>query len=218
MAITAGSNLNSVPASTKATLSTNYLDLASSSGQGWAQQYVPDLMEQEAEVFGNRTISGFLSQIGAEEPMTADQVVWSEQGRLHLSYKGHVVDAAQQDDNSDVAGGTIEIDFDIDGIATIINNFKLQSRLGYITNAPRWAIAHKFSAHKAVSKIEDIEIQIGRTGALTPVAKIKPVNIGGVLVSNATGFIFATGVRAPVLPIWISISSIFDTALCAENL
>jgi hypothetical protein len=114
MAITAGSNLNSVPASTKATLSTNYLDLASSSGQGWAQQYVPDLMEQEAEVFGNRTISGFLSQIGAEEPMTADQVVWSEQGRLHLSYKGHVVDAAQQDDNSDVAGGTIEIDFDID--------------------------------------------------------------------------------------------------------
>ncbi len=79
-----------------------------------------------------------------------------------------------------------EIDFDIDGIVYKVNNFKLQSRLGYITNAPRWAIAHKFSAHKAVSKIEDIEIQIGRTGALTPVAKIKPVNIGGVLVSNAT--------------------------------
>ncbi|MDG2266046.1 MAG: NAD-dependent DNA ligase LigA, partial [Candidatus Marinimicrobia bacterium] len=78
------------------------------------------------------------------------------------------------------------IDFDIDGIVYKINNFKLQSRLGYIANAPRWAIAHKFSAHKATSKIKDIEIQIGRTGALTPVAKIKPVNIGGVLVSNAT--------------------------------
>jgi DNA ligase (NAD+) len=79
-----------------------------------------------------------------------------------------------------------EIDFDIDGIVYKINDFKLQSRLGYIANAPRWAIAHKFSAHKATSKIKDIEIQIGRTGALTPVAKIKPVNIGGVLVSNAT--------------------------------
>ena len=55
----------------------NYLDLNSSTG--WAQQYVPDLMEKEAEVFGPRTISGFLSQVGAEEAMTADQVVWSEQ-------------------------------------------------------------------------------------------------------------------------------------------
>jgi DNA ligase (NAD+) len=79
-----------------------------------------------------------------------------------------------------------EIDFDIDGIVYKVNDFELQSRLGYIANAPRWAIAHKFSASKAVSIILDIEIQIGRTGALTPVAKIKPVNIGGVIVSNAT--------------------------------
>ena len=86
MAITAGSNLNSVPSATKQTLATNYLDLAGTTGEGWAQQYVPDLMEQEAEVFGPRTISGFLSQVGAEESMTADQVVWSEQSRLHLSY------------------------------------------------------------------------------------------------------------------------------------
>ena len=86
MAITAGGNLNSVPAPRKQTLSTNYLDLANASNAGWSQQYVPDLMEQEAEVFGPRTISGFLSQVGAEESMTADQVVWSEQCRLHLSY------------------------------------------------------------------------------------------------------------------------------------
>ncbi len=88
MSITAGDNLNSVPAQQQQTLSTNYLDLASTAGQGWAQQYVPDLMEKEAEVFGNRTISGFLAQVGAEEAMTADQVVWSEQSRLHLSYVG----------------------------------------------------------------------------------------------------------------------------------
>ena len=79
-----------------------------------------------------------------------------------------------------------EIDFDIDGIVYKINDFKLQKRLGNAANAPRWAIAHKFSSNKAISKIINIDIQIGRTGALTPVAKIKPVNIGGVLVSNAT--------------------------------
>jgi len=81
-----GGLLNSTPSVIQQTLATNYLDLAATANEGWAQQYLPDLMEKEAEVFGPRTISGFLSQVGAEEAMTADQVVWSEQGRLHLSY------------------------------------------------------------------------------------------------------------------------------------
>ena len=102
MAITAGGNLNSTPAPIQQTLSSNYLDLNGSGG--WAQQYVPDLMDKEAEVFGQRTISGFLSQVGAEESMTADQVIWSEQGRLHLSYLGDVD-----------AQNVITIQSDIDG-------------------------------------------------------------------------------------------------------
>jgi len=92
MAITAGDNLNSVPTSQKQALNSNYFDFLATANQGWAQQYLPELMEKEAEVFGPRTISGFLAQVGAEEAMTADQVVWSEQGRLHLSYKCSMID------------------------------------------------------------------------------------------------------------------------------
>ncbi len=79
-----------------------------------------------------------------------------------------------------------EIEYDVDGIVYKINDLNFQKRLGYVSNSPRWAIAHKFSSTKAISKILNIEIQIGRTGALTPVAKLKPVNVGGVIISNAT--------------------------------
>jgi hypothetical protein len=111
MAITnPGGNLNSVPTAQKQALSSNYLDFTAGNND-WAQQYLPDLMAQEAEVFGNRTISGFLAQVGAEEAMTSDEVVWSEQSRLHIAVIGTVVVAGS-------TNGTFEVTGDVDGNTT----------------------------------------------------------------------------------------------------
>ena len=71
---------------TQSATGANYLDFNSAAGANWAQQYVPDLMEKEIERYGNRTLSGFLKMVGAEESMSSDQVIWSEQNRLHLSF------------------------------------------------------------------------------------------------------------------------------------
>ena len=87
---TGGSNLNAIPAPVKQTLSTNYLSFTGGSND-WSQQYLPELYEAEVERYGDRSIASFLRMVGAEMPMSSDQVVWSEQGRLHLKYTGALV-------------------------------------------------------------------------------------------------------------------------------
>ena len=155
-----GVGLNSVPAPNKQTLSSNYVDFRSSATKGWFQQYLPDLMEAEAEVFGNRTISGFLSQVGAEEAMTSDQVVWSEQGRLHLRYSGTLKGTSGNIIEGLPSGHGIRV-----GDSVIVANSTANTTVkGYVTHVDGYEGATQIGGATAVAATE-IVVQAYKTGA-----------------------------------------------------
>jgi hypothetical protein len=110
MAITSADGIDAAPR--KQALNSNYIDFTSAATEGWAQQYLPDLMEKEAEIYGKRTIAGFLNQVGAEEASQSDRVIWSEQGRLHLGYT-----CTYKDSNN-----TYEVVNDMDGNAVGVDH------------------------------------------------------------------------------------------------
>ena len=150
------------------------------------------LRQLDPNVTKTRPLKAFMYAIGY-----TSSVDWKTQQELHdkLSEWGFIATENNKICKSlaDIAENyqkTLEdralLPYDIDGIVYKVNNIEYQERLGFISRSPRWATAHKFPAEQAETILNDIEIQVGRTGRLTPVARLEPVNVGGVIVSNAT--------------------------------
>jgi DNA ligase (NAD+) len=150
------------------------------------------LRQKNPEITSRIPLKYFAYGYGAVEPM-----VFSNQSEFLSKIKdwGFITNPLSQiikgieeieKQHSKIDSIRSSLDYDIDGLVYKVNDLKLQKRLGNTSNSPRWATAYKFSAEKAVTKIKDIIIQVGRTGAITPVAKVEPVTVGGVVVSNAT--------------------------------
>ncbi len=110
---------------------------------------------------------------------------WGFKTTSHWARHAHTVDEIQNVYN-DIMAHRAEIPFDIDGLVIKVNDIKTQERMGARANSPRWEVAYKFPAARAITVLRNISIQVGRTGVLTPVAELEPINIGGVVVSRAT--------------------------------
>ena len=170
--------------------------------------------EQEAageRVFANprNAAAGSLRQldstITATRPLAFFAYTWGESSKLPADTQTGMIEAFARwglptnplmrlcksaDDliayHKEIGEQRATLDYDIDGVVYKVDRLDLQQRLGFVSRSPRWALAHKFAAEQATTILRDIEIQVGRTGALTPVAKLEPVTVGGVVVQNAT--------------------------------
>ncbi len=151
------------------------------------------LRQLDSNVTATRPLSFFAYGMGATEgepALDTHSACMNYLETLHLpvSKERSVVKGANglQSYYQSVGAKRPELPFDIDGVVYKVNNLAQQDELGFVSRAPRWAIAHKFPAEQALTVIEGIDVQVGRTGAITPVARLKPVFVGGVTVTNAT--------------------------------
>jgi DNA ligase (NAD+) len=150
------------------------------------------LRQLDASITASRPLGFFAYAWGEMSAMPADtqsgMIKWFERCGFKtnpLTKMCRSVEALLQF-HRDIETQRAGLDYDIDGVVYKVDRLDWQDRLGFVSRSPRWAIAHKFAAEKATTVIKDIEIQVGRTGALTPVAKLEPVTVGGVVVQNAT--------------------------------
>jgi DNA ligase (NAD+) len=150
------------------------------------------LRQKDPAVTTSRPLGFFAYAWGEMSEMPADtqsgMIQWFERCGFKtnpLAKMCRSVDALLQF-HREIEAQRATLDYDIDGVVCKVDRLDWQERLGFVSRSPRWAIAHKFPAEQATTIVRDIEIQVGRTGALTPVAKLEPVTVGGVVVQNAT--------------------------------
>lgn len=151
------------------------------------------LRQLDSNITAKRPLHFFAYGLGASEGVPelhshAEAMQYLADLRFPVSELRGVKTGAQglRDYYAEIGAKRSSLPFDIDGVVYKVNAFSLQDALGFVSRAPRWAIAHKFPAEEAVTVVEDITVQVGRTGAITPVARLKPVFVGGVTVTNAT--------------------------------
>ena len=151
------------------------------------------LRQLDSRITASRRLSFFAYGVGAVEgtvlaPAHSEQMSWLKSLGVPVAEQCGVVRGVQGllDFYREIGGQRANLPFDIDGVVYKVNDIAKQQQLGFVSRAPRFAVAHKFPAEEALTTVQDIEVQVGRTGTLTPVARLAPVFVGGVTVTNAT--------------------------------